>query len=244
MRVLVVDDEPLARQRLARLLAVHPEVEVVGEAGNGEEALALYQQRGADLLLLDIAMPGMDGISLARRLARLQPAPAVVFCTAYDEHAIAAFEARAVAYLLKPISAQRLQEVLANAGRLNQAQLSAMENVSPPTGRQQLSVRGPQGLSLLPVASVRYFIADQKYVTAVHPGGSVLLDESLKELETEFAGQLMRVHRNALVARRHLCGLQRSGPGSYRVLLQDIERGPLVSRRHLAAVRASLADKA
>ncbi len=247
MRVLLVDDEPLARQRAARLLAELDNITVVGEAANAEQALSEFERSSPDVVLLDISMPGMSGIELAERLSEYEPSPAVVFCTAYDEYAIAAFESHAMGYLLKPIQRDKLAAVFSRLARLNQAQLSALAeltvNDERNEARQQLCANSPQGMSLLPISAVRYFYADNKYVSAVHPEGELLLDESLKELEDEFAEQFVRIHRNALVALAYLQGIERAGIGAYRVRLQDIEEGPQISRRHLPALRARLNRK-
>jgi len=248
VKVLLVDDEPLARQRAARLLAELDNIAVVGEASNAEQAIREFERCRPDALLLDISMPGMNGIELAKRLGEYDPAPAVVFCTAYDEYAVAAFDTHALGYLLKPIQRDKLAAVFSRLSRLNQAQLSALAALSEDTTsggpRQQLCISSAQGMTLLPVSAVRYFYADNKYVSAVHPEGELLLDESLKELEDEFADQFIRVHRNALVALVYLQGIERVGVGGYRVRLQGMSDGPHISRRHLPAVRARLSGRA
>lgn len=241
MKVLIVDDEPLARQRAARLLQELDGIEIIAEAANAEAALAEIEQHQPDALLLDIAMPGMSGIELARILAERESSPAIVFCTAYDEYAIAAFDAQAVGYLLKPIQREKLAAVFGRLSRLNKAQIAALAELEPPTQRRQLSSSGPQGISLLPVSAVRYFYADHKYVSAVHPDGELLIDDSLRELEQEFAAQFVRIHRNALVALAYVQGIERHGVASYRVKLQGLADGPQISRRYLPAVRALLA---
>ena len=248
MNVLLVDDEPLARQRAARLLAELENISVVGEAANAEQAFSEFERCRPDVLLLDISMPGMSGIELAKRLGEYNPAPAVVFCTAYDEYAVAAFETHAMGYLLKPIQRDKLAAVFSRLSRLNQAQLSALTEINAERSnsgpRQQLCANSPQGMSVLPLSAVRYFYADNKYVSAVHPEGELLLDESLKELEDEFAEQFVRVHRNALVSLTYLQGIERFGMGAYRVRLQGIEDGPQISRRHLSGLRARLNRRA
>lgn len=241
MKVLIVDDEPLARQRAARLLQELDGIEIIAEAANAEAALVEIEQHQPDALLLDIAMPGMSGIELARILAERESSPAIVFCTAYDEYAIAAFDAQAVGYLLKPIQREKLAAVFGRLSRLNKAQIAALAELEPPTQRRQLSSSGPQGISLLPVSAVRYFYADHKYVSAVHPDGELLIDDSLRELEQEFAAQFVRIHRNALVALAYVQGIERQGVAGYRVKLQGLADGPQISRRYLPAVRALLA---
>ena len=237
MKVLIVDDEPLARQRAARLLQELDGIEIIAEVANAEAALAEIEQHQPD----DIAMPGMSGIELARILAERESSPAIVFCTAYDEYAIAAFDAQAVGYLLKPIQREKLAAVFGRLSRLNKAQIAALAALEAPTQRRQLSSSGPQGISLLPVSAVRYFYADHKYVSAVHPDGELLIDDSLRELEQEFAAQFVRIHRNALVALAYVQGIERQGVAGYRVKLQGLADGPQISRRYLPAVRALLA---
>lgn len=241
MKVLLVDDEPLARQRLKRMLGNHPDCTVVGEAGNGEQAIQLCQTLAPDLVLMDIRMPGLDGIEAARHLALLEQPPAVVFCTAYDDYALAAFDASAVDYVLKPVQAEKLASALERAGRLNRVQLAGIAvGGRPDQGRSHISARSHRGVELLSIDEVRCFIADHKYVTALHPGGELLLDEALKDLETEFGERFVRVHRNALVAVDHVQGLERLDGGHFRVKLADLEDGPVVSRRLLPGLRKLL----
>ncbi len=239
MRVLVADDEPLARERLTRLLADLPGVEVVAEAGNGREALEQAAAQAADVLLLDIRMPGMDGLEAARHLAQGPDPPAVVFTTAYDQHALEAFEARAVDYLLKPVSRERLARALERARRLSAAEVGALAGVGAPA-RSHLSVSSHRGLSLVPVAEVRYLRAERKYVSVGYPGGELLSEEPLKDFEQEFGERFLRVHRNALVAVAHVTGLERDPEGRHRVVLDGVEARLEVSRRLLPGVRRRL----
>lgn len=241
MKVLIVDDEPLARARLRRQLANLPGVEVVGEADNGDRALAACAQWQPQVLLMDIRMPGLDGLSAARELARQPAPPAIIFCTAYDEYALDAFDANAIGYLLKPVNQDKLAQALAKAERLTQAQLAVLDPAAPaPAQRSHISAKSRRGVELLAVTDVRYFIADHKYVTVHHSGGELLIDDTLRELEDEFGPRLLRVHRNALVVREHIEGLRRVELGQYQVRLTGMEHGPLVSRRHLPAVRRVL----
>ncbi len=238
MKLLIVDDEALARQRLRRLLTDCADIEVVGEAADGAAAIEQARALQPDTVLMDIRMPGMDGITAARELAQQQPAPAVIFCTAYDDFAIQAFEAAAVGYLLKPVAREQLRAALERATSVNRAQLASLQQ--PGEARLQLAADTGHGVDVVAVSEVRYFHAEQKYVTAVHPGGELLLSDSLKSLETEFGERFVRVHRNALVAFAHITGLQRCNGGEYRVRLNGIDEGPLVSRRHLAALKKRL----
>ncbi|MDJ0878058.1 MAG: LytTR family DNA-binding domain-containing protein [Halieaceae bacterium] len=237
MRILVVDDEPLARERLLRLLdKVAPEAET-HEAGNGAQALELVASTQPDLLLLDIRMPGMDGIAVASALQSLEQPPAVIFCTAYDQFALQALDNQAVAYLLKPVREEKLRDALGRAGKLNRLQLAALEDGSP--GRTHLVSETHRGVEMAAVDEVRCLVAEQKYVRAIYPGGSLLLTETLKELEEEFGGRFLRVHRNALVSRSHVAGLVRDGEG-WAVSLEGVEEQPAVSRRHLSALKENL----
>jgi len=249
MKVLIVDDEPLARARLRRQLTSVPDTSVVGEADNGEQALQACAALRPQVVLMDIRMPGTDGLSAALQLAQQPDAPAVIFCTAYDEYAIAAFETNAVAYLLKPVNQDKLAQALARAERLSAAQLNALRvpaqatqapATHAPATRSHISAKSRRGMELIALADVRYFIADQKYVTVYHRHGEVLIDDTLKELEDEFGTRLLRVHRNALVVLEHIVGLERIALGQYRIKLTDIEHGPQVSRRHLTEVRRAL----
>ena len=240
MKVLIVDDEPLARARLRRQLASVPNAQVVGEADNGEQALQACVALQPQVVLMDIRMPGTDGLSAALQLAQRPDAPAVIFCTAYDEYAIAAFETNAVAYLLKPVNQDKLALALARAERLSTLQLTALQAPAPSATRSHISAKSRRGMELIALADVRYFIADQKYVTVYHRHGEVLIDDTLKELEDEFGARLLRVHRNALVVLEHIVGLERIALGQYRIKLNDIEHGPQVSRRHLTEVRNAL----
>lgn len=237
MKVLLVDDESLARQRLRRLLAELPGCEVVAEAENGQQALDACQQLRPELVLMDIRMPVMDGLTAAGRLAEQSQPPAIIFCTAYDDYAVQAFEASAVGYLLKPVSRDKLQQAVQKAQRLNQAQLAALQAPVEGDASSHLSVRSHQGVELIAVADIRYFFADQKYVSVLYRGGEALLDQSLKQLEQRFGEQFVRVHRNALVAVAAIQGLQRCDQG-FRIKLADIDQGPLISRRHLPEIRA------
>lgn len=238
MKILVVDDETLARERLLRLLEkVAPDAET-DEAGNGAQALEMVASVQPDLLLLDIRMPGMDGIAVASALQALEQPPAVIFCTAYDQFALQALDNQAVAYLLKPVREEKLRDALGRAGKLNRLQLAALED--GPAARTHLVCESHRGVEMAAVDEVRCLVAEQKYVRAVHPGGSLLLTETLKELEEEFAGRFLRVHRNALVSRRHVLGLDRDGEDHWSVSLDGVEEKPAVSRRHLSSLKETL----
>ena len=236
MKVMIVDDEQLARDRLARMLSDVEGAEVAGQAANGILAVELCERVSPDVVLLDIRMPGMDGLEAARHMMQMEEPPAVVFCTAYEEHAIEAFNVQAVGYLLKPVRKQDLATVLANAKRTNKAQLAALAS-DEGARRTHISARTRRGIELVPVDEVRYFQADQKYVTVRHGNGELLIDEPLRDLELEFADAFVRVHRNSIVAVRHIEGIDRDGEGGYRIRLRGIDDSIDISRRHVAAVR-------
>jgi two-component system, LytTR family, response regulator AlgR len=236
LRIFIVDDEPLARDRLRRMLTGFDGFDVIGEAGNGEQAVAACASSQPDIVLLDIRMPGMDGLEAARHLMQMEAPPAVVFCTAYEEHAVEAFDVQAIGYLLKPVRKDDLLKALQNARRTNKAQLAAL-TATQGTRRQHISARTRKGIELVPVESVRYFQADQKYVTMRYDQGEHLIDDTLRELEDEFGDLFVRVHRNALVAVRHLEGLERDGRGQYRIRLRGVDELIEVSRRHMSGVR-------
>jgi two-component system response regulator AlgR len=246
VKILVVDDEALARERLLRLLVKsHPDAQC-WQAGNGEQALALVRKHSPDLLLLDVRMPGMSGIELATRLEFEEQPPAIVFCTAYDEYALEALQHQAAAYLLKPVREQELTRALATAGRVNRVQLAALAELGKtqaaeaPGERSQLSSQTHRGVETMPIADVRCLLAEQKYVTAYSPFGELLIPDTLKELEREFGQRFLRVHRNALVAVAHVVRLQRDEQGPWYVVLKDIAQRPMVSRRHLTEVKQRL----
>ncbi len=239
MRVLIVDDESPARARLRRLIEELEGVEVVGEAADGQAALEAQQRLHPDVLLLDIRMPGMDGMATARELARQTQPPAVIFTTAYGEHAIEAFEAEARDYLLKPVRKERLEQALSRVERLSITPNKTEES----EGRSHLAVRKQGGLHLIPFNEITYFQADNKYVTAYLPEREELLEESLKQLEEEFGPQLLRIHRNALISLEALIGMEKDGEGRCYVTLEGVGRGPEISRRHLAQVRRILKER-
>jgi two-component system response regulator AlgR len=236
MKVLIVDDEKLARDRISRMLADVDGYDVVGEAGHGMEAIEQCQRAQPDVVLLDIRMPGMDGLEAARHLMQMEEPPAVVFCTAYEEHAIEAFNVQAVGYLLKPVRREDLVNVLRSAKRANKAQLAALMEQDGDR-RSHISARTRRGIELIPIDEVRFFQADQKYVTVRHGEGELLIDETLRELEDEFGERFVRVHRNALVASRYIEGLERDENGHFQIRMRGVDERVDISRRHLSSVR-------
>lgn len=240
MKLLIVDDEPLARQRLAALVSELGGHVVAGEAGNGREAVEQAEALGVDGVLLDISMPVMDGLEAAHHLAALRPPPAVIFCTAYDQHALAAFEAAAVDYLVKPVRKERLAEALERARRHRSAQqLPALPGAAE-RRRSHLSARLRGSLRLIPVEDIRYLQAEEKYVVVHHARGEDLIEESLKSLELEFADRFIRIHRNCLVAAAEFAELRRGTDGQVRAILRNSDAALEVSRRCLPALRERL----
>jgi two-component system, LytTR family, response regulator AlgR len=231
LKVLIVDDEPPARERLRSLLAEIADIEVVGEAASGHEALRETHERAPDVVLLDVRMPGMDGLEAARHLNVLEEPPAVIFTTAYDQYAVEAFQAHAVGYLLKPVRREQLAAALTRAGRLTRAQLQRLAAAGAAERRTHIAARHREGLKLIPVEEVLYFLADQKYTTVRHLHGEHLIDDSLRLLEGEFGTAFVRIHRNALVAVRYLERIERSAEGQYLVHLRGCEAPLQVSRR-------------
>lgn len=237
MRILIVDDEAPARQRLRQLLEDLGGHEIVGEAANGQDALKMSGQLDPDVVLLDIRMPGMDGMECARHISSMENAPAVVFTTAYDQYAVEAFEARAVGYLLKPVRKERLDSALAQARRLTSAEADSLHSQGGSRPRRYISVGNRDELQLIPVAEVMYFQADQKYVSMIHPGGTCLLADSLKALEDEFSEDFVRVHRAVLVSLAHLEALEKDKEGRFQVRIRGKSNFLPVSRRMVPELR-------
>lgn len=241
MRILLADDEALARDRMRALLAEDGTHEVVGEADSGEQCLRRVAELQPDVVLLDIRMPGMDGIETARHLASLAAPPAVIFVTAYDVYAIEAFDAQAVGYLVKPVRLERLQRALQRAATLTRPQLEALAGQGNQR-RLRIAARLGDALKLIPVDTIRLFQADQKYVKVYHRGGADLIDESLKDLEREFGNDFVRIHRNALAALQHVAAIERNPIGRLHVRIDGIEAPFAVSRRHAAELRRRLQE--
>lgn len=238
MKILIVDDEQPARDRLRRLLEDIEGTNILGEAENGVQAIKAYEENNADIVLLDIRMPLMDGMETAKHLMANEQPPAIIFTTAFGEHALQAFEAHAVDYLVKPIRAERLHDALQSAQRINRAQLDQVSNdMDDDNTRTHICVRKGNSLELIPVEEIIYFMADNKYVSIVHKNGEALLDEALINLEEEFQKTFFRVHRNALVAMNQISGLSKEADNTHKVILRESDALIEVSRRHLPAVR-------
>ena len=252
LRVLLVDDEELARLRLRGLVndCIEPHAEVVGEAANAGQALAWLASNACDLLLLDVQMPGRDGMQLAAELRQMPQPPAIVFVTAHAEHALRAFDLEAVDYLTKPVKRERLHAALQRVVQRLGARASAVAaSVSDGEEAPVIVVSDRGRVSRVPLVDVLYLKAEMKYVTlrtAVH---THVLDEALSDLETRLGERFMRVHRNALVARSAVRALERrvmagegddDGGETWAVCIAPVDEWLAVSRRQVAAVREAL----
>ena len=239
MRVLIVDDEKLARDRLRELLNEIGGHTVVGEAMNGNEAVERTTGLNPDVLLMDIRMPGMDGLEAAMHLMGMENPPSVIFTTAYDQHALHAFEVNAVDYLLKPIRKDRLAGAMDKAHKLTLKQLRDInEAQDQPSARTHISVHLRGNIRLVPVQEILYFMADSKYVTVRTTMEEHLIEDSLVNLEKEFGEKMfLRIHRNALVATGFIKGIEKSPVGTWQVTLTGLDKKLDVSRRHAASVR-------
>jgi len=259
MKILIADDEPLARMRIRALLNEIGGYDILeAEASNGRETLKLIDSCRPDLVLLDIGMPGMSGMEAAQHITKLPVRPTIIFTTAYGDYALEAFEQQAVDYLLKPIRKDRLQLALEKAGRLHQTPISTShihsshhpkqthnENATDAASvRTHISVISQGMTQLVPVDRIYYFQADQKYVSLRWQDGQVLIDESLKNLEEEFSGQFLRIHRNALVALVYISSLTKDKSNHHFINFENVSEKLEISRRHLKIVKNTLRDMA
>ena len=242
-KIFLVDDEAPARSRLRELLAdIAGELptQVVGEAANGQEALVMLSARPADIALIDVQMPEMNGLELARHITSLERVPAVIFTTAHEDYAVAAFELSAVDYLLKPVRAARLKAALEKAAEGRPLQHEQLEQMGA-APRRHLSVVERGRVTLVPVLDILYLKAELKYVTVRTRSREYLVEESLTQLEQEFYGVFVRVHRSYLVARRLIRGFERTADdgdgGGWVVVLEGSEERLPVSRRQWPMVK-------
>jgi two-component system response regulator AlgR len=243
VRVLIVDDEAPARRRLRQLLEDCCEVlplAIVGEAATGREALEVLHAAPADLVLTDIHMPDMDGLELARHLLKLPDPPVVIFTTAFQQHALDAFEVNAVDYLLKPVRLPRLLSALQKLPRLKPLSTERLDEL-PTNARRYLSITERGRVILVPIEDVVYLKAELKYITIRTAEREYLFEESLTRLEEEFGPRFVRVHRNCLVGRDFIRGFERrvsdDGDAHWVVLLRDVPESLPVSRRQQSIVR-------
>ena len=244
LRVVIVDDEQPARSRLRELLDdCRGELphSVAGEAANGVEGLQMIASAEADVALVDIHMPEMSGIEFARHLQVLERPPAVIFVTAHDQYAVEAFEVNAVDYLTKPVRATRLLAALRKAASGARLARGVLESIDP-APRRHFSVAERGRLTLVPVSEVIYLRAELKYVTVRTRAREHLIEESLTQIEQEFGGVFVRIHRNCLVARRWIRGFERGteteGEVGWSVVLEGLEEKLPVSRRQWGQVKS------
>lgn len=238
MNVILADDEPLARDRLRRLLNELPNCELLAEAHNGEQLLSLVDEFKPDVVLLDIHMPGMDGLQTARHIAELTTAPAVIFTTAHSEHALSAFDTTASAYLLKPIRRDELSNALQRAQQPSQAQLRSLQNSNSEAADVSVLLTSGRSQQRIHAHQIICCLADQKLTRVVHQQGEGWCDESLQELEARLGANFLRVHRGALIATHNIHSLI-AGP-QHRLKLKHQAIEVPVSRRRLPALRTLL----
>lgn len=224
LSVIVVDDEPLAAERLADMLADIPNCKVLAKAANAEQALALVNSHQPDVLYLDISMPGMSGLDLAKQLQGTKHSPFIVFCTAYEQHALQAFDAQAIDYLVKPVRKERLLESIERVIRLR-------NQVSDDSSKQFVAANVGGVLRRIALQDILYLHAEEKYTVVYHLGGEHILDEPLKELEQRFPNQFTRIHRNCLVKAEQLLEIRRDMDGQTWAVLKNWPKALEISRR-------------
>ena len=239
IRTLIVDDEPLARSRLKRLLSTVRDVEVIAMLENGQQAVDTVKQLEVDLILMDINMPHKNGLLAAREIVEQnEQAPAIIFCTAYDEYALQAFDAHAASYLLKPVDQAQLEQAVRKAASLSQLQLKSLQQASVASADAKLAIQHSGFIENHSVEQILYFRAEAKQVVAgILDAGEVIVYRTLKELESELEGYFVRVHRNTLVNRQRLEKFVRNEQGQVTVELSGCSEPIMVSRRHLPEVK-------
>ena len=249
MKILITDDEPLARERLRHLLQqINGDYQSLDhEACNGEEAVRFCHQYQPDIVLLDIQMPVLGGIEAAAQIRKAEQPPAIIFCTAYDDRALDAFDVQADGFLLKPIRKQELQRALRQAAQPNRLQMATiLHQPAHENDKNHIAVTTLRGVELIPVNDTLYFMADSKYVTACYMKAGqiseIILDETLKTLEKLYTPQFIRVHRNALVSRKAIESLIRHHSGHYFIKLKELPTPIAVSRRHVSQVKGIMGN--
>jgi len=230
--VYIADDERPAIDRLKRLLTDMESCEILGASTRPDQALLECARLHPDVIFLDVEMPGMDGVSLAGKLALLEHRPTVVFVTAHEQYAVEAFDLAAADYLVKPVKPERLARAI--------DRIRVMRPVK--TRKARLIARLGERILSIPLADIRVLQAEDKYTNVHYTGGSALVDDSLVSLEERFPGRFLRIHRNALISKAHLKGLIRDQHGADRVEVEDIDMQPEVSRRNLSVVRQELLE--
>ena len=243
LTVLIADDESLARDRLTRMVENMDGFRVIAQAENGRHAVELSRKHHPDLALLDIRMPDIDGIEAASIIADLEPPPAIIFCTAYDEYALKAFQANAVGYLLKPVRDEELDRALKQAKKLSQAHIKSLSVLKHDDQDEEAFIANTwNGQERVPLSDILFFRADHKYLSVIHKNGETLSNQTLKELEQQYQDSFIRTHRSTLVSIRHIKKMLKNPEGGYYLVLsegQEIE----VSRRHVSSVRDAFENK-
>ena len=243
-KLLIVDDEAPARSRLESLVAELPGWSALSSCASGAEAITRIERERPAVVLLDIRMPAMSGIEVARHLSLLDSPPAVIFTTAYDQYALEAFDSHAVGYLLKPVRRERLESALAHAVRLSDALLSELgRSTKGLERRRHIAARVRDELRLIPLDEIRLLKAEQKYVNVFHTGGEDLIEDSLRQLELEFADLFVRIHRSMLVAVGSVEALEKDADGGYHLRLRGMPESLPVSRRQVTDLKARLGIK-
>jgi two-component system response regulator AlgR len=243
MKILIVDDEAPARDRLQHMISLIDNMQVCGQAAHGLEAVTMAQTTQPDIVLMDIRMPGMDGLEAARHLSDMDEPPAIIFTTAFSEHALEAYDANAVDYCVKPIRQEKLEKALTKARKLTKAQIVALGMETNNVGRSHICARVRGNLELIAIDHIAYFLADQKYITVRHKDGEVLIEDALKSLEVEFSHRFLRIHRNALVNSNFISGMEKQADARFVVTFKGIDDKLEISRRHVAEVRKFLKVK-
>lgn len=233
MRILIVDDEPLARARLRRLLSSLQEYECIGEAQSAHQAMELIQALQPELVLLDIAMPEGNGINLGKVILQLPTPPAVIFVTAHPQHALEAYQASPADYLLKPVSLEQLQQALDRVGLQTKAHIER-KNIEPKIAYVQSGIKRTVELK-----DILFFSAEDKYVRMVFSNGEAIIEQSLVQLLQLFPSQLLRIHRSTLINKMHLLRLV-SARSKHWVILRGWDEKLEVSRREVANIRSCI----
>jgi two-component system response regulator AlgR len=250
LKIMIVDDERLARERLSALLTELGIGQVIGESNNGIQAIEFARISRPDVILLDIRMPQMDGLNAASHFCEMSPSPVLIFTTAYSNHALEAFEHQAIDYLLKPIRKERLEQALKRAYLIVNQNENLPQTVQTQIGaRSHIAVTIQNETLFIPVKQIYYFKGESRYISIHWARGSVLISEKLKDLEKEFAGQFLRIHRSTLVNIIHIASLnkeiimeQGKEKRVYYLKLNDIKDTLEVSRRHLSLITPLLKD--
>ena len=238
LKILIADDEPIARERLCQFVASFPGYTIIGEAENGTQAIKKTIQLQPDIVVIDMRMPDIDGITAAERIHQLDNPPAIIFSTAYDEYALEAFSTNAIDYVLKPVNKDRFQKALEKVTHVNKAlqtHMQSLKKLQSPT----IKVRHGKTIEYVPIEDIIYCLADDKYTKIFYGESHHLVEESLKALERAYPEYFIRIHRNAIVTKKMVRAIEQTNKGKYNALLSNDTRLE-ISRRHLANLRAMM----